>query len=107
MMERNRELTKQNQILNRELTSLQKETQEETTRKEDQIQEMEKTSREQKKTMEQQGAIIENLKAENARIIGDQKMYLKKSDMLRNIKLLNDALELKKLSKEKHMVRIK
>ena len=105
MAERNRELTRQNQTLNRELTILHKEMQDEAGKKENQIHEMGKANRELQKNLEEQEMVIINLRAENTRIINEQKMHLKKSDMLSKIKLLNDAYASKKITKEKHMVR--
>ena len=104
MSERNKELSRQNQILNRELTILQKETQEDSLRKENQINEMTKANRQLQRDLEEQEILIASLRAENTRILNDQKLFLKKSDMLRNIKLLNDAYTSKKISQEKHMV---
>lgn len=106
-MERLKELSKQNQILSKELTASQRELDEETTKMENQMQAIEKKSNEMKKTIAQQDIVIAYLKAENARITGDQKLYLKRTDMLRNMKLLNDALESKKISEEKHTVRMR
>ena len=106
-VERLKELSKQNQILSKELTASQRELDEETTKMENQMQAIEKKSNEMKKTIAQQDIVIAYLKAENARITGDQKLYLKRTDMLRNMKLLNDALESKKISEEKHTVRMR
>ena len=105
MMERNKELTRQNHILNREVTFLTKELQDETSAKETQRQEMEKANSEMKSKIGQQASIIATVEADNTRIVNEQKLHLKKSDMMRNIKLLNDALAAKKLPEEKHMVR--
>ena len=107
MVERNKELTRQNQILNREVTFMAKELQEETNAKKNQREEMEKANGEMKKKIEQQASVIATLESENSRILNEKKLHLKKSDMMRNIKLLNDALAAKKLPEEKHMVRYK
>ena len=107
MVERNKELTRQNQILNREVTFMAKELQEETNAKKIQREEMEKASGEMKKKIELQASVIATLESENSRILNEKKLHLKKSDMIRNIKLLNDALAAKKLPEEKHMVRYK
>ena len=107
MVERNKELTRQNQILNREVTFMAKELQEETNAKKIQREEMEKANGEMKKKIEQQASVIATLESENSRILNEKKLHLKKSDMMRNIKLLNDALAAKKLPEEKHMVRYK
>ena len=107
MVERNKELTRQNQILNREVTFMAKELQEETNAKKIQREEMEKASGEMKKKIELQASVIATLESENSRILNEKKLHLKKSDMMRNIKLLNDALAAKKLPEEKHMVRYK
>lgn len=106
-MERNKELTRQNQILNRELTFIAKELQDETNAKKTQREEMEKAKSEMKKKIEQQASVIATLESENSRILSEKKLHLKKSDMMRNIKLLNDALAAKKLPEEKHTVRCK
>ena len=105
MMERNKELARQNQILNKEVTYLAKELQDETNAKEMQRQEMEKENDEMKKKIEQQASIITTLEADNSRILKEQNLHLKKSDMIRNIKLLNDAFAAKKLTEQKHTVR--
>ena len=105
MVERNKELTRQNQILNRELTYIAKELQDETNAKRTQQEEMEKTNSEMKKKIEQQASVIATLESENSRILKEKKLHLKRSDMMRNVKLLNDALAAKKLPQEKHMVR--
>lgn len=105
MMERNKDLTRQNQILNREVTFLTKELQEETAAKETQKQEMEKAANEMKMTIQQQASNIVVLEAENSRILNEQKLHLKNSDMMRNIKLLNDAFAAKKIPNETHKVK--
>ena len=84
-----------------------KELQEETNAKKIQREEMEKANGEMKKKIEQQASVIATLESENSRILNEKKLHLKKSDMMRNIKLLNDALAAKKLPEEKHMVRYK
>ncbi len=105
MTERNKELTRQNQILNRQVTLLEKDLQDETSAKETQRQEMTKANIEMNRKIEQQASIIATLEAENSRIMNEKKLHMKKSDMMRNIKLLNDALAAKKIPEEKHMVR--
>ena len=82
-----------------------KELQDETNAKRTQREEMEKTNSEMKKKIEQQSSVIATLESENSRILKEKKLHLKKSDMMRNVKLLNDALAAKKLPQEKHMVR--
>ncbi len=105
MTERNKELTRQNQILNRQVTLLEKDLQDETSAKETQRQEMTKANIEMNRKIEQQASIIATLEAENSRIMNEKKLHMKKSDMMRNIKLLNDALAAKKIPEETHMVR--
>ena len=105
MTERNKELTRQNQILNRQVTLLEKDLQDETSAKETQRQEMTKANIEMNRKIEQQASIIATLEAENSRIMNEKKLHMKKSDMMRNIKLLNDALAARKIPEEKHMVR--
>ena len=104
MAERNKELTRQNQVLNKEVTFLAKELHDESNAKETLRQEMEKVKIDMKKKIELQTSEIASLTSENSRILNEQKLHLKKSDMMRNVKLLNDALAAKKLSEEKHMV---
>lgn len=105
-MERNKELSRQNSILNKELTFLAKELQDETKAKETQRQEMEKAASEMKKKLEEQAAIVASLKSENSRILSEQNLHIRRKDMIRNVKLLNDALAAKKIPEEKHMVRM-
>lgn len=82
-----------------------KELQDETNAKRTQREEMEKTNSEMKKKIEQQASVIATLESANSRILKEKKLHLKRSDMMRNVKLLNDALAAKKLPQEKHMVR--
>lgn len=104
-MERNKELVRENQMLSKEVFHLTKEVSDAIMEKTNQKGAIEKIIREGKEKEKQQEVMISSLKAENTRLVNETNMYLKNSDMVRNIKLLNDAYAAKKITEGTHAVR--